>query len=386
MKRLKLISSAIRILVCLTVISAAEVASAVVIAFDSASDTAYSFVADGSWKGQYSPTDPHQVGQNTPGDDNGGFGFLPWNFDEGAHVPGVPYGNLNHFIDVNDFPTTVYNDLNAPGAPTFGLGNCNTGVGQCASGAATSKARRPFAQPLAVGDVISADIDTPAEFDRYTGQPTHYPFAFVSFEAANGLDAFGIGAGDVFPWRFGDKTRNDADYGEAAGVGSIDPLAPSDGSSFSLEITSATPGAETGRFTFDGVSLDIDFKWGLPVNIVFTSYMNNAEGTLGNPTGEHAFYFNNLKIERPPFGLAGDYNSDGTVDAADYVVWRKTDSANANGYTTWVEHFSETNDGSGGSAISGGGAIPEPSSLILALLFFEVGIAARSHPISARQR
>ncbi|MEX2546100.1 MAG: hypothetical protein WD316_13305 [Phycisphaeraceae bacterium] len=40
-------------------------------------------------------------------------------------------------------------------------------------------------------------------------------------------------------------------------------------------------------------------------------------------------------------GLEGDYNGDGVVDAADYVVWRKTDGS-AEGYNTWRTNFGAT--------------------------------------------
>ncbi len=40
--------------------------------------------------------------------------------------------------------------------------------------------------------------------------------------------------------------------------------------------------------------------------------------------------------------LQGDYNTDGVVDAADYVVWRKTDGANPAGYNTWRTNFGRT--------------------------------------------
>jgi hypothetical protein len=39
--------------------------------------------------------------------------------------------------------------------------------------------------------------------------------------------------------------------------------------------------------------------------------------------------------------LAGDYNEDGNVDAADYVVWRKTGSSQA-GYDLWRANFGRT--------------------------------------------
>ncbi len=67
-------------------------------------------------------------------------------------------------------------------------------------------------------------------------------------------------------------------------------------------------------------------------------------------------------------GLPGDYNADGSVDAADYVVWRKNPAGfggDPAGYNTW-----RTNFGSPGGAGSGLGqsAVPEPASFVLATL------------------
>ena len=154
----------------------------------------------------------------------------------------------------------------------------------------------------------------------------------------------------------------------------MDPTITSDGSMIRLEILSAT----TGRVTLDRVSLNITFTNGLPKSVLFTLYDNNAEGTLGNPTGEHAFYFNNLKIERPPFGTPGDYNGNSTVDAADYIVWRKNNGTNNtlpydNGlgtpigpphYNLWRQNFGNT----GGTGTSTGlyQAVPEPGTGVLA--------------------
>ena len=98
MKRLKAIFSGTRIVVCLAAMSAAERASAIVLASDSASDSAYAFEADGAWKGQYASNDIHQAGQNPPGTDNGGIGFGIWDFtgpkrvDGGFQDPVPPYG------------------------------------------------------------------------------------------------------------------------------------------------------------------------------------------------------------------------------------------------------------------------------------------------------
>jgi hypothetical protein len=75
--------------------------------------------------------------------------------------------------------------------------------------------------------------------------------------------------------------------------------------------------------------------------------------------------------------LPGDYNLDGTVDAADYVVWRKTDSGNPEGYTVWQENFGEGMGGSGSAGASPSQTgVPEPTTLVL-LMFAATGWCLR---------
>jgi len=64
-------------------------------------------------------------------------------------------------------------------------------------------------------------------------------------------------------------------------------------------------------------------------------------------------------------GLSGDYDRNGIVDAADYVVWRKSDGSSA-GYGTWRENFGRT-VGTGGDADDATG-VPEPMTLNLVSL------------------
>jgi PEP-CTERM motif len=68
--------------------------------------------------------------------------------------------------------------------------------------------------------------------------------------------------------------------------------------------------------------------------------------------------------------LAGDYNGDGSVDAADYVVWRKTQINGPQGYADWRANFGRTTGS--GSALEAAGAVPEPTSVVLLL----VGLAS----------
>ena len=64
--------------------------------------------------------------------------------------------------------------------------------------------------------------------------------------------------------------------------------------------------------------------------------------------------------------IPGDFNNNGTVDAADYIVWRKTDGTQA-GYNTWRAHFGQA-AGSGAAGDSLNMAVPEPESLSLLLV------------------
>ncbi|MCI0332194.1 MAG: autotransporter-associated beta strand repeat-containing protein [Planctomycetes bacterium] len=87
--------------------------------------------------------------------------------------------------------------------------------------------------------------------------------------------------------------------------------------------------------------------------------------------------------------LAGDFNLDGTVDAADYVAWRKgigVASTPAN-YNLWRTHFGQTaGSGSGATGPSGPSsanpAIPEPTSLVLLLLAAAALFVVRRTPFS----
>ncbi len=71
----------------------------------------------------------------------------------------------------------------------------------------------------------------------------------------------------------------------------------------------------------------------------------------------------------------GDSNHDGTINAADYVVWRKTDGTQT-GYDAWRTAF-----GSGAGSVSGASAdasVPEPSVVSMLLLGMVVHLRRRA--------
>jgi hypothetical protein len=61
----------------------------------------------------------------------------------------------------------------------------------------------------------------------------------------------------------------------------------------------------------------------------------------------------------------GDFNADGIVNTADYVVWRKTDGTQA-GYNIWRAHFGQSVGA--GSAANMNAAVPEPVTSMMLLI------------------
>jgi hypothetical protein len=78
--------------------------------------------------------------------------------------------------------------------------------------------------------------------------------------------------------------------------------------------------------------------------------------------GDEYFAFDNILLsEADDPGLAGDYNGDLVVDAADYTVWRDGGSPDDSqaGYDLWANNYGAT----AGPAVS----VPEPASLVVLL-------------------
>jgi hypothetical protein len=87
-----------------------------------------------------------------------------------------------------------------------------------------------------------------------------------------------------------------------------------------------------------------------------------------------------------PVPLPGDFNGDGSVDAADYVVWRKTGGSQED-YNTWRANFGQS-VGSGAalpSAESPSATVPEPAASIL-LMAVVVAIFFRRPAVSQLMR
>jgi endonuclease/exonuclease/phosphatase (EEP) superfamily protein YafD len=86
-----------------------------------------------------------------------------------------------------------------------------------------------------------------------------------------------------------------------------------------------------------------------------------ADIVIGGYPSDHRAVLTTFEVTLP-----GDYNRDGIVDAADYIVWRKNGGMQA-GYDSWRANFGN----SAGSAAAAGqplsaGSVPEPSTYLLA--------------------
>jgi hypothetical protein len=111
----------------------------------------------------------------------------------------------------------------------------------------------------------------------------------------------------------------------------------------------------------DGTPID-GLYWGM--HFVFQGDNNPP---LVNETDTFQVVIDNMRFCSdlactPSTAPTGDYNNDGVVDAADYVVWRKNDINGQQGYDDWRVNF-----GSTAGLGSGAAAVPEPASIVLAL-------------------
>jgi T5SS/PEP-CTERM-associated repeat protein len=136
---------------------------------------------------------------------------------------------------------------------------------------------------------------------------------------------------------------------------------------------------------------------------VFTNVTTDQRLTTNDGIGSFLVHygpgsaFNQNQIVLTNFelvALPGDYNQNGRVDAADYVLWRNTLSqagvglaadGNGNGqidsgdYNIWRAHFGQ----SAGNGALTGGSVPEPSTLAL-LILAATGVRLRGRRIAWR--
>jgi hypothetical protein len=331
------------------------------------------------------PNDPAYVDGWDEGD-NGGFGFLPWT----GPLSGNPQA-----IDTGPDPE---NDLDSP-AFQFGTGGVEYwGI-------------RPFANSIQPGQSIRIN------FDSFTFANNDFdPGLFTSF---NWMFALRSASGDRLSIYFYDYYFGTAPQfgGENMGIYATSANSNLDGGA-SLPTTGCAGNFCTDYTAADGadgftVTIDIltanDYRLRLEDDGVMIVDVNGRMqmGTRADQLladfylwGKeesnmiHTSYFSNIEIfDTPSEALAGDYNGDGNVDAADYTVWRNNLNGDAaafaagtrnpllagpvsnQDYAFWKSNF----EPSGGGAAAGGSAstVPEPASWFGMLLGAMIGLRFR---------
>lgn len=198
--------------------------------------------------------------------------------------------------------------------------------------------------------------------------------------------------------------NSDAHFAPGASIGSfgVEALTLNGGSILDVELGAPGVGdliAVSGLLTLSGGSVNLTDAGGMSAGtytlIDYGSFSGDVS-SLGIPTGPGGFVYNlidtgsaiNLAVALP--GVAGDFNEDDVVDAADYVVWRRAadmgldDLPNDNDlagnvgsaeYDLWRANFGAVAPG-GGSGTSG--AVPEPATAALLLIGLCWALAIRS--------
>jgi hypothetical protein len=181
-------------------------------------------------------------------------------------------------------------------------------------------------------------------------------------------------------------------------------------SSLNVDITGTTAGtqydqiAEHGTVTLSGAGLNVNLGTYVPtgsetftlidnfgaqtvsgafgsLNGVAGDYSEGAAVTLGSAlyhiTYDGGATHNDVMLigGAAPVGVPGDFNGNGVVDAADYVLWRAggplqnevsdQGTVTPQDYLDWKARFGNTSGAGSGSSLSKSGAVPEPSTLML---------------------
>jgi hypothetical protein len=145
--------------------------------------------------------------------------------------------------------------------------------------------------------------------------------------------------------------------------------------------------AVTGNIDLSAVdNLDIT-RTGSGTSWVIATYTGTRTGQFDSVTPGYSVDYgtgsnSQITVTAVPIGVPGDYNNNGVVDAADYVVWRSLNGTNATlpnevsgttpgqvtqeDYTAWKARFGNTS--SSGSSLGAKAQVPEPTSLMLLAL------------------
>ena len=223
------------------------------------------------------------------------------------------------------------------------------------AGALTSNVHPEFTNPLGV-DFVRFDFTNTNRFVPPDPQP--------------GMDPTFANASITF---FGQFTGDPGAEAQIQFFFSEEPIGALEPGSHEVEIDLTTGGLHTQTGDIKGYDEFLDAGF---VPSGFQIYINKS-GQFMNPDFAWTVYIDNIRVGRLIAGIPGDFNEDGSVDAADYVVWRKSEGTenalpNDNGLGTPIgaEHYNlwRTKFGAPAAANSSASAVPEPASALVLIV------------------
>ena len=210
-----------------------------------------------------------------------------------------------------------------------------------------------FAGMVEVGDALVVREGGYVETGSSPGQGTLSGNFILEEGGQWNIEVAGSTAGDEYDQLI---LTGDATIGGTVTFEFIDEFAPSQGDEFEFLVASGAVDLSTAQFEVRNLAPGFEFD-----------IMPSAGGIMLMALNDGVFLA----------PIPGDYNGDGTVDAADYVLWRKNPTAFGGdaGYTTWRANYGSTI----GTGSLSNTAVPEPGTLVLASLGL-FGVLPFRHP------
>jgi autotransporter-associated beta strand protein len=144
-----------------------------------------------------------------------------------------------------------------------------------------------------------------------------------------------------------------------------------------LDIELGAPGVGdlltvSGLLALNGGSVNLIDAGGLNAGtytLVTYGSRTGSVANLGTPTGPSSFNYKLIEsgnLINLLVSLPGDFNLDGTVDGADYVVWRKVGGTPAD-YDLWRANFGRSAGSGSGASFGSSASVPEPTAIVMLL-------------------
>jgi hypothetical protein len=128
----------------------------------------------------------------------------------------------------------------------------------------------------------------------------------------------------------------------------------------SIEVASFVDGVEALRDDIKEDDTGFSVIGPPPISYDYVAFRNSQDWD---------YVIDNFMVEvigsNEPGDLTGDYNQNGTVDAADYVLWRKNNINGQAGYNDWRANFGRTAAMGGGVSTTN---VPEPGMAALLMM------------------